>query len=107
GMVRCGIEAAGGVTSYGYIRPGKKLNGASVRAVDAFVEKPDAATAATYVADRYLWNSGNFLFRATTMLSEIERLEPVMAEAAKAAVAGLSAISISCGSPQNPLRARR
>jgi mannose-1-phosphate guanylyltransferase/mannose-6-phosphate isomerase len=63
-IVTFGIEPTGPVTSYGYIRPGKKLNGASVRAVDAFVEKPDAATAATYVADRYLWNSGNFLFHA-------------------------------------------
>src|SRR5262249_43243521 len=79
--VTFGIEPTGPVTSYGYIRPGKKLNGASVRAVDAFVEKPDAATAATYVADRYLWNSGNFLFHAATMLSEIERFEPVMAAA--------------------------
>src|SRR5215510_15072000 len=89
-IVTFGIEPTGPVTSYGYIRPGKKLNGASVRAVDAFVEKPDAASAATYVADRYLWNSGNFLFHAATMLSEIERFEPVMAEAAKAAVAGIA-----------------
>jgi mannose-1-phosphate guanylyltransferase len=37
------------------------------------IEKPDAATAATYVADCYPWNSGNFLFHAATMLSEIER----------------------------------
>src|SRR5262249_60559603 len=84
------IEPTGPVTSYGYIRPGKKLNGASVHAVDAFVEKPDTATAAMYVAARYLWNSGNFLFRAATMLSEIERFEPVMAEAAKTAAAGLT-----------------
>ena len=62
----------------------------SVHAVEAFVEKPDAATAATYVADGYLWNSGNFLFHAATMLAEIERFEPAMAEAAKAAVAGLT-----------------
>ena len=89
-IVTFGIEPTGPVTSYGYIRPGEKLNGASVRAVEAFVEKPDAATAATYVADHYLWNSGNFLFHAATMLSEIERFEPVMAEAAKAAVAGLT-----------------
>ena len=77
-------------TNYGYIRPGEKLNGSHVHAVEAFVEKPDAATAATYVADRYLWNSGNFLFHAATMLAEIERFEPAMAEAAKAAVAGLT-----------------
>jgi dolichol-phosphate mannosyltransferase len=51
-IVTFGIEPTGPVTSYGYIRPGKKLNGASARVVEAFVEKPDAATAATYVADR-------------------------------------------------------
>ena len=43
-----------------------------------------------YVAARYLWNSGNFLFHAKTMLGEIERFEPAMAEAAKAAVSGLT-----------------
>jgi mannose-1-phosphate guanylyltransferase/mannose-6-phosphate isomerase len=55
--------------------------------VEAFVEKPDAATAAQYVRERYLWNSGNFLFHAATMLGEIERFEPAIAEAATAAVA--------------------
>ena len=89
-IVTFGIEPTHPATSYGYIRPGEKLNDGSVHAVEAFVEKPDAATAASYVADRYLWNSGNFLFHAGTMLREIERFEPVMAEAAKAAVAGLT-----------------
>ena len=89
-IVTFGIEPTHPATNYGYIRPGKQLNGTSVRAVAAFVEKPDAATAANYVADHYLWNSGNFLFHAATMLSEIERFEPAMAEAAKAAVAGLT-----------------
>jgi mannose-1-phosphate guanylyltransferase / mannose-6-phosphate isomerase len=58
-----------------------------VREVEAFVEKPDAATAAEYVAAQYLWNSGNFLFHAGTMWKELEQLEPVMAEAVKASVA--------------------
>ena len=89
-IVTFGIEPTHPATNYGYIRPGAKLNGVAVRAVEAFVEKPDAATAANYVADRYLWNSGNFLFHAATMLSEIERFEPAMAEAAKAAVSGLT-----------------
>ena len=89
-IVTFGIEPTHPATNYGYIRPGKKLNGAHVHAVEAFVEKPDAATAATYVADGYLWNSGNFLFHAATMLAEIERFEPEMAEAAKAAVKGLT-----------------
>jgi len=89
-IVTFGIEPTHPATNYGYIRPGEQLNGTSVRAVAAFVEKPDAATAANYVADHYLWNSGNFLFHAATMLSEIERFEPAMAEAARAAVAGLT-----------------
>jgi len=74
-IVTFGIEPTHPATSYGYIRPGEKLNGASAR---------------TDVAERYLWNSGNFLFHAATMLGEIERFEPAMAEAAKAAVAGLT-----------------
>jgi mannose-1-phosphate guanylyltransferase / mannose-6-phosphate isomerase len=89
-IVTFGIEPTHPATSYGYIRPGEKLNGASARTVEAFVEKPDAATAANYVAQKYLWNSGNFLFHAATMLAEIERFEPAMAEAAKAAVDGLT-----------------
>jgi mannose-1-phosphate guanylyltransferase/mannose-6-phosphate isomerase len=89
-IVTFGIAPTHPATSYGYIRPGAQLNGASVHAVAAFVEKPNAATAAGYVAERYLWNSGNFLFHAATMLGEIERFEPAMAEAAKGAVAGLT-----------------
>jgi mannose-1-phosphate guanylyltransferase / mannose-6-phosphate isomerase len=89
-IVTFGIEPTHPAISYGYIRPGDKLNGASARTVEAFVEKPDAATAAKYVAQKYLWNSGNFLFHAATMLAEIEHFEPAMAEAAKAAVEGLT-----------------
>jgi mannose-1-phosphate guanylyltransferase / mannose-6-phosphate isomerase len=89
-IVTFGIAPTHPATNYGYIRPGAELNGAAVRAVDAFVEKPDAATATGYVAQRYLWNSGNFLFHASTMLAEIESFEPDMAEAAKAAVAGIA-----------------
>jgi mannose-1-phosphate guanylyltransferase/mannose-6-phosphate isomerase len=56
-------------------------------AVEAFVEKPDLATAARYVADGYLWNSGNFLFHADNFLAELARYEPEMVTAAEAAVA--------------------
>src|SRR5262249_44064361 len=57
-IVTFGIRPTRPATNYGYIRPGRKLNGDAALAVDAFVEKPDAATAATYVAESYLWNSG-------------------------------------------------
>jgi mannose-1-phosphate guanylyltransferase/mannose-6-phosphate isomerase len=89
-IVTFGINPTFPTTNYGYIRPGVALNGGAALAVQSFVEKPDAATAGRYVADRYLWNSGNFVFRADTMQSEIARLEPDIAEAAKAAVAGMT-----------------
>jgi mannose-1-phosphate guanylyltransferase/mannose-6-phosphate isomerase len=87
-IVTFGIHPSHPATNYGYIRPGKQLNGAFVHEVEAFIEKPDLQTAAKYVANRYLWNSGNFLFRAATMWEEIERFEPEISHAVKAAVAG-------------------
>ena len=89
-IVTFGIVPTYPATNYGYIRPGERLDGSHAHAVEAFVEKPDAATAATYVANHYLWNSGNFLFHAATMLAEIARFEPAMAEAARASVDGLT-----------------
>jgi len=89
-IVTFGIPPTFPATNYGYIRPGAKLGGGPAFAVDAFVEKPDAATAGRYIADRYLWNSGNFVFRADVMLSEIARFEPGIAEAAKVAVGGMT-----------------
>ncbi|HYI91416.1 MAG TPA: mannose-1-phosphate guanylyltransferase/mannose-6-phosphate isomerase [Beijerinckiaceae bacterium] len=74
-------------TSYGYVKPGALLNGCALRALDAFVEKPDQSTAERYLADGYLWNSGNFLFGAATLLREYSDVDPQTVEAAGAAVA--------------------
>jgi mannose-1-phosphate guanylyltransferase/mannose-6-phosphate isomerase len=89
-IVTFGIRPTYPATNYGYIRPGRPLNGAAALTVDAFVEKPDAETAARYIAEDCLWNSGNFLFRADVMLDEISRHEPAMAEAAHASIAGIT-----------------
>jgi mannose-1-phosphate guanylyltransferase/mannose-6-phosphate isomerase len=89
-IVTFGIQPTFPATNYGYIRPGAKLDGGTAFAVDRFVEKPDAATAGRYIADRYLWNSGNFVFRADVMLGEIARFEPDIATAARAAVGGMT-----------------
>ena len=59
-----------------------------VFAIDKFVEKPDAKTAERYVAEGYLWNSGNFMFRAGSLLDEFRGFEPTSAAAVTAAVAG-------------------
>src|SRR5262249_52595275 len=66
-IVTFGIKPATAATSYGYIRPGERLNGSGVLAVEGFFEKPNAETAARHVADGCLWNSGNFMFRADVM----------------------------------------
>ncbi len=88
-IVTFGINPTYPATSYGYIRPGSKVNGGAALAVEAFVEKPDAQTAGVYVAESYLWNSGNFAFRSDIMLDEITRFEPEIAAAAKLAVSGM------------------
>jgi mannose-1-phosphate guanylyltransferase/mannose-6-phosphate isomerase len=89
-LVTFGVRPDAPQTSYGYIKPGARLENSPVFAVDAFVEKPDAETAARYVKDGYLWNSGNFLFRADVMRGEISRFEPAMQVAAAAAAAGIT-----------------
>ena len=89
-IVTFGIKPTEPKTSYGYILPGAPVGGTKVKAVERFVEKPDAATAARYVLDGFLWNSGNFLFRADVLLAELAKFEPDMAAAIEAAVEGAS-----------------
>ena len=85
-IVTFGIKPHEPKTSYGYILPGEAIGDTGAHKVARFVEKPDAATAAKYVAEGYLWNSGNFLFRADVLLDELKRLEPETADAIEAAV---------------------
>ena len=89
-IVTFGLRPSEPRTSYGYIRRGEALGLDGVHAVAAFVEKPNAATAARYVADGYLWNSGNFVFRARDLLSELEVHAPAIVGAVEVAVAEAS-----------------
>ncbi|WP_296706270.1 mannose-1-phosphate guanylyltransferase/mannose-6-phosphate isomerase [Rhodoblastus sp.] len=87
-IVTLGIKPTHPATGYGYIRPGALvLPEAGVAKVEAFVEKPDLATAERYIADGYLWNSGNFFFRADVMRGELQAFEPEIAAAATEAFA--------------------
>ncbi len=80
-LVTFGIVPTGPETGYGYI---KASSGGAVRAVDRFVEKPDAETALQYVqSGEYFWNSGMFLFKASRYLAELERLHPEMLAASR------------------------
>lgn len=77
-LVTFGIAPNSPETGYGYIRRGAELKDMPGSFLVArFVEKPDAATAAGYVASGdHDWNSGLFLFKAQAFLAELERLEP-------------------------------
>ncbi|GGH16915.1 mannose-1-phosphate guanylyltransferase/mannose-6-phosphate isomerase [Alsobacter metallidurans] len=86
-IMTLGVAPTGPATGYGYIRPSRATGSGGALAVEAFVEKPDLATAKTYVEQGYLWNSGNFLFRADVMLDELSQFAPDMRRAAEAAVA--------------------
>ncbi len=69
-------------TGYGYI---KAVGDAGALAVSRFVEKPDAATAAAYLAEGgYYWNGGMFVLRASVWMQALERFRPDIAAATRA-----------------------
>lgn len=81
-IVTFGIRPTWPASSYGYIRP----EGPGLSPVAAFVEKPDRTLAERHVRDGYLWNSGNFMVRASVLLEELEAFAPEVARVARAAV---------------------
>ncbi len=88
GLATFGIVPKSPETGYGYILRGAALAGCDgCYQVGRFVEKPDLATAETFVADGgYYWNSGMFMFAAEQYLSELAKFAPAIAEAAAKAV---------------------
>jgi mannose-1-phosphate guanylyltransferase/mannose-6-phosphate isomerase len=73
-LVTFGIAPTSPNTGYGYIQADGKGH---VSAVKAFVEKPNLATAEQYMSSGdYYWNSGMFMFKASTLLAELERHSP-------------------------------
>jgi mannose-1-phosphate guanylyltransferase/mannose-6-phosphate isomerase len=74
-------------TAYGYINPGELFSdNEDLRIVEAFVEKPNAETAVSYLQKGYLWNSGNFLFRSDVMIAELRAFSPEILDAVEKAV---------------------
>ncbi|MBO9793803.1 mannose-1-phosphate guanylyltransferase/mannose-6-phosphate isomerase [Xanthomonas phaseoli] len=82
-LVTFGIKPTAPETGYGYIKAGA---GTGASAVERFVEKPDLATAQSYLASgEYYWNSGMFLFRASRYLEELRKFHPAIADACQKA----------------------
>lgn len=83
-IVTLGIQPTRPETGYGYLRVGDPLpqGPEGVSRVAAFVEKPDAARAAAFVADGvHLWNAGIFVFRADVMRAAVAEFLPAVHDA--------------------------
>ena len=96
-LVTFGIVPTAAETGYGYIEAAEPMGQGPVGQgpvgqtgpvpIARFVEKPDSATAAAFVASgRFTWNSGMFLFRASAILSELERLAPEVVSACRSSL---------------------
>lgn len=80
-IVTLGIAPAYASTGYGYIEQGEPLGeygqGYPAYKVNRFTEKPDRDTAAEFVSTgRFSWNGGMFVFKASTVLQELEQHAP-------------------------------
>jgi mannose-1-phosphate guanylyltransferase len=77
-LVTFGIEPTFASTGFGYLQLGESVE-QGARVVDRFKEKPEAATAQAYFEAgprRFLWNSGMFVWRASTLMDSIRRFAP-------------------------------
>lgn len=82
-IVTLGIVPTRPETGYGYVRAEKSGDASRVQ---AFVEKPDLATAEAYLRDGgYLWNGGIFVLKASTWIAALERFRPDIATATRKA----------------------
>ncbi|MFD1858870.1 mannose-1-phosphate guanylyltransferase [Aeromicrobium camelliae] len=81
-VVTIGLEPTFASAAFGYIEAAERLPGMpTARAVARFVEKPDAETAAAYLATgAFSWNAGMFVTRADVLLGHLERLHPPLHE---------------------------
>ena len=95
-LVTIGITPTYPEIGYGYIHFGRaeKSSMHGVYAVKRFVEKPDIDTAKEYLASgEYLWNSGMFVWKLSTILKQFENLLPDTYQ-------GVMEISKAVGAPE-------
>jgi mannose-1-phosphate guanylyltransferase len=86
-LITFGIVPTAPETGYGYIEAAEPLAATPVP-IARFVEKPDRATAEQFLSTgRFTWNSGMFLFQASAIVAELERLAPEVLSACRSALA--------------------
>ena len=82
-LIIFGVSPTYPSTGYGYIKSERPLdhNKYSASKVDKFIEKPDEKTASHFINDeKYSWNSGMFVFKATAILDELKSFSPEILE---------------------------
>lgn len=82
-LVTFGVEPTHPATGFGYLQLGGDLgeggNGGGAKVVDRFREKPDADTAEHFYKagpEKFLWNSGMFVWKASTLMDCVRRYAP-------------------------------
>lgn len=94
GLLTIGINPSRPETGYGYIQIDEKHLEDSIYKVLTFAEKPNYATAIRFIeSGDFFWNSGMFIWRVDTILNEIDKYMPELAE-------GLSQINPSIDTPK-------
>jgi mannose-1-phosphate guanylyltransferase len=94
-IVTIGITASSAATGYGYMQQGAAMGDYAQRTayqVERFVEKPDLATAQSYLASgNYFWNAGMFIWAVPSIVAELEKNTPTLWLALQAIEQGLNA----------------
>ena len=82
GFVCFGITPTSPETGFGYIKPGKDVEGGFE--IAEFKEKPDYKTAEAYLKNGYLWNSGMFMFQSAQFNDAVKKYNPEVYDAFQA-----------------------
>ncbi len=88
-LVNFGVKPTIPETGYGYIEALENIKNNSLEPVkiNRFIEKPNKEKAIRYIKDeRFFWNSGIFLFKASTILKELEKFQPRLLEYCKLSI---------------------
>tara|TARA_A100001388_G_scaffold93228_1_gene67573 strand:+ start:2014 stop:3480 length:1467 start_codon:yes stop_codon:yes gene_type:complete len=84
-IITFGVTPTSSETGYGYIESKDALSSKTKSSeIIKFIEKPDKKTAQKLISNKhYSWNSGIFLFKASTLLKEIKKFQPDLLELCK------------------------
>ena len=92
-IVLFGVIPSSPATGYGYIKSTTAFKKGDLKGliIDKFIEKPDLDNAKEFIKDqRYTWNSGIFMFRASNLLNEIKKIFPEMLSECKKCIENIT-----------------